>query len=711
MKNLRRIMGNILLSVFIITVFIPYFGLSEQAIINTGGGTLNVRQEESTKSKLITRLKNGTLVEADKIGDEWTHIFSGKTEGYVQTKYLKFSGQIAGKDVYSNGDTLYVRESPDNESRILSVVSCQEPIHVISTENGWSMVSVGSVRGYIQYEKISNQNDKATQPANAVLTQGILLKKQAVYSQPDKKSKVITTLPKKWSASAIQYDSKWCMVYVDGEYGYVPSSAIQMTGADIVNEKADAMNINDYTASYYNGKVLSKTLSLYASPTDDLQNTWLTVDLSEGEDFKVLQRDYEYEGNQWARIWLNDGTIGWIPVDGVTFSSEMSTYHYANPISKGATATAYVGETDAKVYEGPTARTKTLGTIPSGSEIQITIGDAFSGITYQGLHGWISNNDITFGFAISGNWQEESTDNASAPAATPRPVADDTNFISTETAKSKAISALKKKYSKFNESNLVCSHETYGSSLWGIKGPLDFFVFSRKDGKYMYGVMIDSITGETLYIEDYTSFGTESKADVPATRKPDPTATPLPDYAISASQARSIADSALASAYGDFAGAPVTSVLCDAYAWKPGYEGPFWQLDYIDTDGNCIFMCMVHCDTGNVIYINDTWDASLTEIDYSDPIPTEEPPQGEIMSQEAAKDIGYRYLSAKYPSFISTQFERVEESFSDEGKHGPYYRFSYYKEGERYSTYSVDVNAITGEIEYSFGGMPDEGNG
>lgn len=711
MKNLRRIIGNILLSVFIITVFIPYFGLSEQALINTGGGTLNVRQEESTKSKLITRLKNGTLVEADKIGDEWTHISSGKTEGYVQTKYLKFSGQIAGKDVYSNGDTLYVREAPDNESRILSVVSCQEPIHVISTENGWSMVSVGSVRGYIQYEKISNQNDKATQPANAVLTQGILLKKQAVYSQPDKKSKVITTLPKKWSASAIQYDSKWCMVYVDGEYGYVPSSAIQMTGADIVNEKADAMNINDYTASYYNGKVLSKTLSLYASPTDDLQNTWLTVDLSEGEDFKVLQRDYEYEGNQWARIWLNDGTIGWIPVDGVTFSSEMSTYHYANPISKGATATAYVGETDAKVYEGPTARTKTLGTIPSGSEIQITIGDAFSGITYQGLHGWISNNDITFGFAISGNWQEESTDNASAPAATPRPVADDTNFISTETAKSKAISALKKKYSKFNESNLVCSHETYGSSLWGIKGPLDFFVFSRKDGKYMYGVMIDSITGEALYIEDYTSFGTESKADVPATRKPDPTATPLPDYAISASQARSIADSALASAYGDFAGAPVASVLCDAYAWKPGYEGPFWQLDYIDTDGNCIFMCMVHCDTGNVIYINDTWDASLTEIDYSDPIPTEEPPQGEIMSQEAAKDIGDRYLRAKYPLFTSARIERVESFFREEGKHGPFYQFEYYEEGEISSTYSVEVNAVSGEIEYSFGGMPDEANG
>ena len=711
MKNLRRITWTVLLSFFMISVFFPGAAFPEQAIISTGGGTLNVRQEESTRSKLITRLQNGTLVEADKVGDEWTHIISGKVEGYVQTKYLRLSGQITGKDVYSNGDTLYVREAPDDESKILSVVSCREPVHVISTENGWSMVSAGNIRGYIRYEKISEQNDQATQPANAVLTQGILLKKQAVYSQPDKKSKVITTLPKKWSAAAIQYDNKWCMVYVDGEYGYVPSSAIQMTGADIVNEKADAMNINDYTAAYYNGKAPSKNLSLYASPTDDLQNVWLTVDLSEDEAFKVLQRDYEYEGKQWARIWLNDGTIGWIPVDGVTFSSEMSTYHYANPISRGATATAYVGENGAKVYEGTSARTKTIGTIPAGNEVLVSIGDAFSGVTYQGLHGWISNNDITFGFAISGNWQEESTDSASAPAVTPRPAADDTVFISAETAKSKAISALRKKYSKFNESNLICSHDTYGSSLWGIKGPLDFFVFSRKDGKYMYGVMIDSITGETLYTEDYTSFGTESKADVPATRKPDPTATPLPDYAISASQARSIADSALASAYGDFAGAPVTSVRCDAYAWKPGYEGPFWQLDYIDTDGNCIFMCMVQCNTGNVIYINDTWDASLTEIDYSDPVPTEEPPQGEIMSQEAAKDIGDRYLRAKYPLFTSARIERVESFFREEGKHGPFYQFEYYEEGEISSTYSVEVNAVSGEIEYSFGGMPDEANG
>ena len=713
MNHINRFITFLLISCMLLLMMSAVV-VCEPAMISTGGGSLNVRKEASTQSKLVTRLKNGTSVEVNEIGDEWCHIIAGKTSGYVQKKYLKLASSAKGKDVYTNGDTVYLRESPDDDSRIIAVATCREPLHVYNTENGWSLVSVGDTRGYIQYEKIAEQNEQAVQVAKAVLTQGLLLKKQEVYSQPDKRSKVIATLPKQWSAQAIRYDNKWCMVYVDGEYGYVPVSSVQMTGADIVDENAVWKIQNDYTANYYTGHSASQSLTLYAAPTEDLQDIWQTVTLSEGESFKVLQKDYVFEGNHWSRIWLADGIIGWVPATNVSFSDEMSEYHYENPITKGANAVAYVGDQDAKVYAEASARTKKLATIPAGSEISVSVGEVFSGVTWQGIHGWISNNDITFGFALSGNWQEETSDegtsSVSATTGTLRKPGDDTSFISLDTAKGKAVTALKKAYPKFQNDSLSCAHETYETGYKGIKGPLDFFVFSDKNGKYMYGVMVDSVTGETLYTEDYSSFGNKADNDIPATRKPKATATPLPDYPISASQAKGIAEAALSSKYGDFAGAPISSVLCNAYASKPGYEGPFWQLEYL-IDGNVSFMCMVHCNTGNVIYINDTWDPSLTEIDYSEPTPTEAPPQGEIMSQKAAKDIGYRYLSSKYPQFSSAHFARIEENLLTESADGPVYVFSYYDEVNMNFPYSVTVNAITGEIEYSSAGFPGEGNG
>ena len=61
------------------------------AIINVPNkGPLNMREKDTGKSKILTKIPNGTSVEVIQLGEEWTKIvFNGKT-GYVMTSYLSF---------------------------------------------------------------------------------------------------------------------------------------------------------------------------------------------------------------------------------------------------------------------------------------------------------------------------------------------------------------------------------------------------------------------------------------------------------------------------------------------------------------------------------------------------------------------------------------------------------------------------------------------
>ena len=232
-------------------------------------------------------------------------------------------------------------------------------------------------------------------------------------------------------------------------------------------------------------------------------------------------------------------------------------------------------------------------------------------------------------------------------------------------------------------------------------------VYSDKNDKYQYGAMVDALSGEILYTADYTTFGS-AENDTPATRKPRATATPVPDYPISKSDARKIADTALSAAYGSFNQTNFSTVLCNAYSKKANYKGPLWQIDYYVGD-ECAYQCMVHCETGEVLYKNDIWDASLTEVDYTEPTSAPQKDTGSKIGKDQARSKADRYLANKYPFFSGCSFSNVETKLVDDDYFDtPYYQFDYYVDDV--FTFEIMIHAVTGEVEYSFGAMPGEGN-
>ncbi len=73
------------------------YGAVTQALITTSGGTLNLREQPSYSSRVITAMPNASAVTVYSRGSEWSEINYQGTCGYVMSKYLTFLGASAGK--------------------------------------------------------------------------------------------------------------------------------------------------------------------------------------------------------------------------------------------------------------------------------------------------------------------------------------------------------------------------------------------------------------------------------------------------------------------------------------------------------------------------------------------------------------------------------------------------------------------------------------
>ena len=62
---------------------------SMQAIVDTGGGTLRLREGESVRTKILAELPNGSCVTILDYGEEWCHVIAGGKTGYVMTGFLR----------------------------------------------------------------------------------------------------------------------------------------------------------------------------------------------------------------------------------------------------------------------------------------------------------------------------------------------------------------------------------------------------------------------------------------------------------------------------------------------------------------------------------------------------------------------------------------------------------------------------------------------
>lgn len=145
---------------------------------------LNIREEPNENGKLIGKLSKDAACEILEIDENgWAHIKSGKVEGYCSTEFL-YLGEDAvarGREVASmiaivNTQTLKVREEPNTDSIVITLIPEEEQLEVVEImENGWIKFLLDDEEAYVsgEYVDVEERLEKAVTLTELKYGQGV----------------------------------------------------------------------------------------------------------------------------------------------------------------------------------------------------------------------------------------------------------------------------------------------------------------------------------------------------------------------------------------------------------------------------------------------------------------------------------------------------------------------------------------------------------
>lgn len=124
---------------------------------------LNVRETPSENGTLVGKMSNNAACEILDIDENgWAHIKSGKIEGYVSSAYL-----LQGLDAVTKGaevvtkmatvtcETLKVREQPNTDCPVITLIPMGEEMEVKGIEEGWVQIDLDGEDAYISAEYVT----------------------------------------------------------------------------------------------------------------------------------------------------------------------------------------------------------------------------------------------------------------------------------------------------------------------------------------------------------------------------------------------------------------------------------------------------------------------------------------------------------------------------------------------------------------------------
>lgn len=134
---------------------------------------LNIRQKPSEDAEIVGKLYKGAVgIVLKEVDDGWTKIESGTVTGWVNNDYIvrgkkaeSYANKVCKKKAKVMTETLRVREKPDTDSTIVTLIGINEEMQVLQEKGDWVAVKVDEdLKGYVskEYVKIEFDFDYAT---------------------------------------------------------------------------------------------------------------------------------------------------------------------------------------------------------------------------------------------------------------------------------------------------------------------------------------------------------------------------------------------------------------------------------------------------------------------------------------------------------------------------------------------------------------------
>ena len=237
--------------------------LAEPARVVTRGGVLNLRKTPEESTALVDQIPNQSMVDVEEVLDDtWALVTYKKKTGYVKVAYLKLPSQMIGQSVYGDNGALMMRAEPDAASALVYPVSAATPVTVEAVEGDWAFVASRGREGYVPLEELSYQYTEPQGAAAWIDEQGTVDQDCDVTEAADERSAVLFSLTAGTGVTVTQVSKDFCLVVTEAGCGWVPASAIVLTGPGESQERAGSLHPME--AANLAGEALSKAYKTYA---------------------------------------------------------------------------------------------------------------------------------------------------------------------------------------------------------------------------------------------------------------------------------------------------------------------------------------------------------------------------------------------------------------------------------------------------------------
>ncbi len=130
--------------------------------ISNVDNNLNIRRTPADDGTLVGKLPKNAACEIIKNEGEWTLIKSGKVEGYVKSEFLlngwnakKRANEAMAVVAVVNTDSLKVREKPNTDCEVITMVPKGEELDVVAVEGEWVKILIDDEENYVAAEYVS----------------------------------------------------------------------------------------------------------------------------------------------------------------------------------------------------------------------------------------------------------------------------------------------------------------------------------------------------------------------------------------------------------------------------------------------------------------------------------------------------------------------------------------------------------------------------
>lgn len=146
------------------------WGYTNLGVCNVQENNLNIRQEPDENGKLVGKLPKNAACEVLESEGEWTHIISGKVDGYVKTEYLvigynakKKGEELASTVAVASANGLNIRELPNTDAEVVTQVAAGEELQVAELYNEeWIKVYLDDEEVFVSRDYVELKSDLQT---------------------------------------------------------------------------------------------------------------------------------------------------------------------------------------------------------------------------------------------------------------------------------------------------------------------------------------------------------------------------------------------------------------------------------------------------------------------------------------------------------------------------------------------------------------------